>query len=1231
MPNFGNNEERPNNSFQGNWIYVRNFLITQQLSTNDEYWNKVCLAIPGTVYNKYELLQTNTDGSLYNIDGSIYQATETQNQGTLFGRTPKINFIPKKDNSLSDHSMRFDILGQSSYFIPILKIRSTLANTLHVPLGNDGDENLGRDQDYVFPTGETLPLKFSGHHKSIFLIRNTDDATKYFDIYYKDARDFRALYLEQYEVNDYIYLGPNSSGQTEIVRIKDIISENGHGFFEIVLYEAPKFNYEAGSPVSSTQGHGDEFRPIARRSESSSLEKVLCIGGPNHDFDFDNEDFTIEGKYKLDKEGGNQTLLDTNDWRLRLNDKENHNPSHEIEMYNFLWREDSFKDKWDGDNRLSNGIKIGIFVNGQLTNTAIFQDQDSISKPFKYYYLSPTLSKEAPDFDYLRAKPIAWQEIAHAIPYKKQNTNWIAQDFLPLTMTDLRRYPFTKNLVIDGVSQEGKPGHAVFWSHSKNETYYVPGRIVINLTARYNSSWGDNYPPNVFPNPGYGEAVEEKCYECIKSHEAIRYSYHEEAQPEFGTNWQEYWKQVACPTTLSCLDTEPGSQTYGLDTCTSVSIQCSPNCDNNQWQPADELYLALAELDTPNRYNKDWLFQIKAKPNDKITVKAWDYEGTEINKFKARFVTKSLNDVGGVDPDRAGNLFNISNDEEYTFLSGFNNYDKTLSFDCKATTRDSSHIFSDNFKGYWKKIIEVPWGNAWNTSLPSHHGDTSGVSNWHDITVERYNDEISMYIDGAKSGSLEVSDQFILGEYYDYDLAIGSSISGTEATNQVSGLRITKDSRYKGQNYTTGEMSLYQSDHNKMLQTNSQATGIELDAHRPGEDRLVKAYANIGLNPKSYKVNKTHYPIADENMEDHTFQRVFYGSDVPRAYSWWGGALAASQYIYSWPGGGLHPDPIWNNIETQYTGHRGAYIEKDSSVKFIGNYGLKIENKNVPYYSADYTGVFVEGVGWSGDNGINSNADFVRRDQSGDKRVVLHGLDIPWGTIKDDGTYDYYIYEITCKAMLDSTQINPSYVTGNLDFVVGQGTNSDRTTFGSPREFQGIHVPWHYSGENVGTHTDSEGRTWVEQKINFSGNDNQAGDAFTNPSGAGSFFTFAEGFVYISLGWQTTQINQVAYVDDVKIKRVEKVEVLEKNINSSYNIKSISGLNDGKIKLDFSKPMKNEHYVVAGTVESGILNVTEKNKNYVKFSIVDDIASTGELKFQEGALKDFKNCNITIH
>ena len=236
-----------------------------------------------------------------------------------------------------------------------------------------------------------------------------------------------------------------------------------------------------------------------------------------------------------------------------------------------------------------------------------------------------------------------------------------------------------------------------------------------------------------------------------------------------------------------------------------------------------------------------------------------------------------------------------------------------------------------------------------------------------------------------------------------------------------------------------------------------------------------------------------------------------------------------------------------------------------------------------------------------------------------------------FGTKKDDGTYEYYIYEITCKAMLDSTQINPSYVTGNLDFVVGQGTNSDRTTFGSPREFQGIHVPWHYSGENVGTHTDSEGRTWVEQKINFSGNDNQAGDAFTNPSGAGSFFTFAEGFVYISLGWQTTQINQVAYVDDVKIKRVEKVEVLEKNINSSYNIKSISGLNDGKIKLDFSKPMKNEHYVVAGTVESGILNVTEKNKNYVKFSIVDDIASTGELKFQEGALKDFKNCNITIH
>ena len=73
------------------------------------------------------------------------------------------------------------------------------------------------------------------------------------------------------------------------------------------------------------------------------------------------------------------------------------------------------------------------------------------------------------------------------------------------------------------------------WKHSKNETYYVPGRIVINLTARYNSSWGDSYPPNVFPNPG-----EEKCYECIKSHEAIRYSYYEEAQPEFGTNWQEY-------------------------------------------------------------------------------------------------------------------------------------------------------------------------------------------------------------------------------------------------------------------------------------------------------------------------------------------------------------------------------------------------------------------------------------------------------------------------------------------------------------------------------------------------------------------------------------------------------------------------------------------------------------------------------------------------------------------
>jgi hypothetical protein len=247
-------------------------------------------------------------------------------------------------------------------------------------------------------------------------------------------------------------------------------------------------------------------------------------------------------------------------------------------------------------------------------------------------------------------------------------------------------------------------------------------------------------------------------------------------------------------------------------------------------------------------------------------------------------------------------------------------------------------------------------------------------------------------------------------------------------------------------------------------------------------------------------------------------------------------------------------------------------------------------------------------------------------------KTVSHKISMPWGP-----NIEPFEYEITCKAMIDSSQVDASYVTGDLLFIT-------QTKPGGVQNLSGIweYTDIIYSGKNVGTEVDSKGRTWVKQKMMINPScilypDEQRsvypqGGCF----GASHQNSISTLTAWAWFGWRTTQANQVAFVDDVQIRQIRR-NTVEKDIKSSYNIKSISGLNEspswrgvsyggygyevGKIRLDFCKPMEDENYVFIGVSDNGTINIDEKNKNYITFSNTD----------QSGILKNFNNCDITIH
>ena len=116
-----------------------------------------------------------------------------------------------------------------------------------------------------------------------------------------------------------------------------------------------------------------------------------------------------------------------------------------------------------------------------------------------------------------------------------------------------------------------------------------------------------------------------------------------------------------------------------------------------------------------------------------------------------------------------------------------------------------------------------------------------------------------MYINGKKTGEAYIDPHKKIGGYTDHNLTIKSDVSGFNTmSGHISGLRVTKDSRYKGNDFSTGKFVLKKTDHERLLWINDDQTRVEMHNHKPiyirpndfdtqnpSKNRLLKAYANI--------------------------------------------------------------------------------------------------------------------------------------------------------------------------------------------------------------------------------------------------------------------------------------------------------------------------------------------------------------------------------------------------